>query len=79
MTIEEIKSSTKTVLTPAEVADVLQCDPQLIRVKALQAPELLGFPVCRVGNRTKIPRIPFLRFMGILEDEQTIEEKENLQ
>lgn len=26
---------------------------------------LLGFPVMVTGNRTKIPRIPFLKFCGV--------------
>lgn len=27
--------------------------------------ERLGFPVMVTGNRTKIPRIPFLKFCGV--------------
>lgn len=64
MTLDEIRNSTKEVLTPAEVAEVLGCDPQDVRVQARTAPEKLGFPVCVIGTRTKIPRVPFLRFMG---------------
>ena len=64
MTLEEIKRSTKTMLTPADVAGVLGSDPQTIRVTARLAPERLGFPVCRVGSRTKIPREAFLRWIG---------------
>ena len=65
MTLDEIRSSTKEVLTPADVAEVLQADPQDIRIMARQRPELLGFPVCIVKTRTKIPRIPFLKFVGV--------------
>ena len=64
MTLDEIRNSTKEVLTPAEVAEVLGCDPQDIRVQARTSPEKLGFPVIIIKSRTKIPRIPFLRFMG---------------
>lgn len=64
MTLDEIRNSTKEVLTPAEVAEVLRCDPQDIRVQARTAPEKLGFPVIIIKSRTKIPRVPFLRFMG---------------
>ena len=63
MTLDEMKLSDKTVLTPCEVAEVLGCDPHLIRVAARQKPEILGFPVCVVGTRTKIPRLPFIEFM----------------
>lgn len=58
----------KLYLTPAEVADLLNCDPQAIRDAARHNPEQLGFPTMRVGNRTKIPRMPFLRWLGIEEE-----------
>ena len=65
MTLDEIRNSTKEVLTPADIADVLNADPQDIRVQARTAPEKLGFPVIIIKSRTKIPRVPFLRFLGI--------------
>ena len=55
----------KEFFTPQEVSFVLGTDPQTIRVCARQRPDLLGFPVILVGNRVKIPRIPFLRCMGV--------------
>lgn len=51
--------------TVTEVCGVLNADPQTIRLTARQRPELLGFPVIVAGNRVKIPRIPFLRYMGV--------------
>lgn len=71
MTLDDIKAMNTSVITPAVAARVLECDPHYIRVAAVQCPEQLGFPVSRIGNRTKIPRIPFLRFMGVPEDELT--------
>ena len=59
-----IAASDETMLTPAQVAPVLGCNPQDIRVTARQAPELLGFPVAVIGTRTKIPRRAFLRWAG---------------
>lgn len=53
----------KDTLTPAIVADVLDCDPQYIRIATRQCPERLGFPVARIGNRVKIPRLAFIRWM----------------
>nr|DAW04567.1 MAG TPA: hypothetical protein [Bacteriophage sp.] len=47
---------------------MLNCDPQAIRDAARHNPEQLGFPTMRVGNRTKIPRMPFLRWLGIEEE-----------
>lgn len=63
MTLKEIESMDALTLTPAQVASVLNCDPQVIRISAKNRPDLLGFPVICVGNRVKIPRIPFLRFV----------------
>lgn len=64
MTIAEIRHSDKPMLLPADVAEVLQMDAQAVRDTAANAPEKFGFPVIRIGRRTKIPRIPFLRFLG---------------
>ena len=64
MTLDEIKTSNKTMLTPADIADVLNCDAQDIRIQARTAPEKLGFPIIIIKSRTKIPRVPFLRYIG---------------
>lgn len=63
MTLDDLKRLDREYLTPAQVAEVLGCDPQGIRVWARQRPEGLGFPVCIVGSRTKIPKRPFIQFM----------------
>ena len=64
MTLAEIRASEAAFLKPTDVAEVLRCSPHLIRVAARDDPKLLGFPVVRIGNRTKIPRRAFLDFMG---------------
>lgn len=64
MTVQEMKQSEKMFLTAAEVAVVMGCDPQAIRIMARTKPERLGFPVTIVGKRTRIPRVPFLRYIG---------------
>ena len=63
--LEEIRQLDKANLTPVEAARVMHCNPDLIRIAARQRPELLGFPTVVVGTRTKIPRIPFLRYYGV--------------
>ena len=68
--IQAIIDSNKEVLTPAEIAPILGVDPHYIRVVARQRPELLKFEFFISGNRTKIPRIPFLRYIGINVDQQ---------
>lgn len=59
--LEAIKAMDKPMITPAEAAPVIGCDPHWIRLMARQRPEGLGFPVTVVGTRTKIPRIPFIQ------------------
>ena len=66
MTLEEIKASDKAVLIPKDIAPILGCDPYTISIKARDCPEQLGFPVCRIGCRTKIPRKAFLKWLGEL-------------
>lgn len=63
MTLQQIESDTREILIPADIAPILECDPHDIRVAAHQKPELLGFPVVLIGNRVKIPRLAFLKFM----------------
>lgn len=64
MTLAEIKQSPALVLTAADIAPVLGCDPDKIRTQARSKPELLGFPVSVAGSRVRIPRKPFLAFLG---------------
>ena len=64
MTLQQIESDTREILIPSDIAPILECDPQDIRVAARQKPELLGFPVILIGNREKIPRLAFLEFMN---------------
>lgn len=68
--IQAIVDSDKVFLTPADVAPILGMDPHSIRLIARKRPELLKFEFIISGNRTKIPRIPFLRYIGINVDQQ---------
>ena len=62
MTLTEITASNLLFLTAADVAPVLGCDPQSIRVQAHTAPRKLGFPVVVTGRRVRIPRQGFIAF-----------------
>lgn len=53
-------------LLPAEVAPVMHWDTHALRLQAREDPSKLGFPVLVYGSRVKIPKIPFLQFMGVL-------------
>ena len=63
MTLDEIRNSTKEVLTSADIAPVLGADPQDIRLQAKLNPERLGFNVAVIGTRVKVPRLAFIRWM----------------
>ena len=63
--LDDLINSKEAFLTANDVCGVLACDPHQVRVCARQRPDLLGFSVVIIGNRVKIPRIPFLRFMGV--------------
>lgn len=65
-TLAALAQMDREFLIPKEVAPILGVSPYAISLMAKSPTErvLLGFPVVRVGTRTKIPRIPFLHFMG---------------
>ena len=62
--LARIAASEKEMLAPADVAPVLGCHPYAINVAAKSDPGRLGFPICKIGNRVKIPRRAFLRWAG---------------
>lgn len=67
MTANDLKFLPGDTLTPVQVGEVLGVSPALIRAQARAYPESLGYPVTCVGNRVIIPKLPFLRFMGVIE------------
>ena len=78
--LETIKRSDSPFITPAQAARVIGCDPHQIRVAAKEQVETgrqyLGFAFVRVGNRTKIPRLPFIAYVeGIDSTEHQHEKK----
>lgn len=67
MTLEEIRQSEKTMLTPADIAAILGCEPYAINIQVKEdianGTNSLGFAVVKIGNRVKIPREAFIKFM----------------
>ena len=67
MTLDEIKASTKEMLTPSDVAAVLGVDAYSISLQVKQDKEngvnSFPFPTIRIGTRTKIPRRAFIKAM----------------
>ena len=65
--IEEIKASNKAVLPAYKIAKLVNKDATKIIAQAHSDPSTLGFPVIIVGKTVRIPRIPFLRFLGAID------------
>lgn len=67
-----LMSSESNMINVDVAAKILGCSPQWLRMMARERPERLGFPVCcPTPHRVKIPRIPFLRFLGMDVEEDT--------
>lgn len=63
--IQAIRGSEEPCITPAMAAPVIGCSPEWIRYMAKTDPAKLGFRVIQIKSRTKIPRLPFLRYLGL--------------
>ena len=73
MTIEENEAMDRGCITPAIAGAYLGMAPYAISIMARDCPEKLPFPMFRSGNRTKIPRLAFIRWAKgeALEREET--------
>lgn len=74
-TLEEIAKIPREILTCQDVSYVLGASPATIHIQAMERPELLGFPTVRVKSRVKIPKRPFLEFMGWEESNGKVSER----
>lgn len=63
--LRELIALERDYFVPAQVAEVLGMDAQAIRILGRRNPERLPFPVIVSGVRVKIPKIPFLKYMGV--------------
>ena len=63
--LAELEKSDELFLTPDQVAPVIGCDPQSIRgaCETVEGYQRIGFPVTRLGARTYIPRLAFIRWL----------------
>jgi len=60
MKIDDIINMNKEILTPNDVAPLLECDPNIIRRQAKENIKQLGFPAAKIGTRIKIPKAGFI-------------------
>jgi hypothetical protein len=70
MTLPEMRESKKVFLTCGDVSELLQADPNSIRAQAHEDQTKLGFQTIVIGRAVKIPRIPFLKFIGQIYPEE---------
>lgn len=63
MTLEQLELIPDEILTCTQVAPILKANPATLHHQAIEMPWLLGFPVIVAGNRVKIPKRAFIRFM----------------
>ena len=77
MTLAELEALDQEFLVPAQVAGVLGCSPFTINVQAQQDPSKLGFPVCVMGSRVKIPKQGFIHWFKYGNAPAGAERKEN--
>lgn len=62
MTYEEIKASDKMYLVSTDIAEIMRAQPYRIMCQARAHPELMPFPVVRIGKITKFPRYGVLKY-----------------
>lgn len=63
-TLRDLMQRDRDVLLPEEVAEYLHLAPQQLRAQAREDPSKLGFRVIVCGNKTLIPKGPFIDYMG---------------
>ena len=61
--LEDLEKTEGEVLSCEQVARVLQTKSRTVSKWAKERPEQLGFPVIVMGDRVKVPKAAFLRFM----------------
>jgi len=65
MTVDEIIDSKDWFLNAATVGHILHVAPQSLRTVCRENPQMVQFPFCYVGTHLMIPRIPFLKWIGV--------------
>ena len=63
--LEKVLVCEKLMLTPDDVAPLLGTTANTLRKTAKNTPQLLGFPFTYCGSNMKIPKQPFLEFIGV--------------
>ena len=62
-TLEEIEALPKDFLVPKDIAAYLRCNPYTINIYTRNGENPFPFPIIRLGNRVRIPKVLFLKAM----------------
>ena len=65
MRMDDLLKIDRDYLLPTEVATYLHVHPQALRKKIREDNNFLGTRAIVIGKMIKIPKIPFLRYMGM--------------
>lgn len=60
--VQEIIDNPRPYLVPADVGKVLNINPDTVMAQARAG--MIEFPVMISGSRVRLPKIPFLRWLG---------------
>lgn len=61
--LERIAALPKTMLVPTDVCRYLNCTAYSINIAVRDGNNPFPFPVIKMGNRVKIPKVPFIKVM----------------
>ncbi len=64
--IDRLMKDDRLFVDVTDIADILESSPQGLRDTAHRQVSQLGFNAMTVNSRVKIPRIPFLKWLGVL-------------
>ena len=69
MTLDDLLLVESPVIPGTWAAEVMKMDSSRLIGYARERPELIAFPYQLSGNRMKIPRVPFLRWLGCTDEQ----------
>ena len=61
--LEHIKQLDKPMLTAQDIAPVVGCNPNVLRLMARKDPGQLGFPSTCFGKQVRFPKWAFIKHM----------------
>ena len=68
-TLDDLLRMNTPTIPGTWAAQVIGMDPTRLIGYAREKPDLVNFPYQLSGNRMRVPRVPFLRWIGCTEEE----------